>query len=175
MKKLLLFLSITFLSVIASANIVFSPGLSYLSSDVDNNGATSESSNLRADVRLGYVMPMGLYLGGMYAHLSNDSGSSDSSGSLIGPTVGYSSMMGFYTLLTYHIIGEVGDTTKFTGGKGPQIDIGWVFPLSSGFAIGPQFTYRSISFDKVETGGVSTDTDYTETTIAPYLSLWFMF
>lgn len=75
-------------------------------------------------------------------------------------------------------MGEVEDTLsadKYTGGKGPQIDVGWVFPLSAYFAIGPQITWRSVEFDKLESSTASVDTDFKSTSIAPYLSLWFMF
>ncbi len=181
MKKLLVIAAILGLSATASANLVLSPGLGYYSSAVEATqpaSLDSETTELRADIKLGYVLPMGLYLGGMYAHIDQEvcgGGCADSSGFLIGPSVGYHSLTGFYLLGTYHIMGEQGDTSKFTGGKGPQVDIGWVFPVSTYVAIGPQLTWRSIEYDKLESAGTSQDTDYKQTSIAPYLSLWFMF
>lgn len=172
------------ISATASANLVLSPALGYYTNkqDATQPGAIAqdtETSELRADIRLGYVLPMGLYLGGMYSHLGQESctnGScADSSGFLVGPSLGYHSLTGFYTLLTYHIMGEQGDAAKFTGGKGPQVDLGWVFPISSYVAIGPQITWRSVEYDKLEVGGTSQDTDFKTTSIAPYVSLWFMF
>ena len=178
MKKICMILTLAFVSISASASFVISPGISYIDrkQDASTPGAINSSSNeTRADIRVGYILPMGLYLGGMYSHIGSDNNAIDSSGNLIGPSVGYYSLMGFYTMLTYHITGEVGDANKYSGGKGPQIDVGWVFPLTANFSLGPQLTYRSIEFDKLESGGVTVDTDFKDTTIAPYLSLWFMF
>ena len=161
----------------AMGSIVLSPGVAYKTSSVEVSGAKTESNQMLIDGRLGYVLPMGLYVGGMYSILNQGDEVDSNGGHLMGPSIGYYSMMGFYTLLTYHILGEMdtSSTQTLTGGKGPQIDIGWVFPISSFFAIGPQMSYRSVEFDKVENSGVSTDTDYKATTIQPYLSLWFMF
>ncbi len=184
MKKLLFVLAFCALSVPAFANLVIAPSVGYSSSAVNATVPNSlardtESSSMVLDMKLGYVLPMGLYLGGMYSHISSESCSgnicSDSSGFLMGPSLGYFSMTGFYTLLTYHIMGESGDTTKFTGGKGPQVDFGWVFPISSYVSIGPQLTWRSVEFDKIENAGLTQTTDIKQTDINPYISLWFMF
>ena len=180
MKKLLAMTLCLLLAAPAVASFVLSPNISYITNDVEETqptpGNTSELGETRIDAKLGYILPMGLYVGGMYSSVSLKSGATSNSGSLIGPSIGYYSPMVFYTMLTYIIMGEqdLGPTTM-TGAKGPQIDIGWVFPLSAYFAIGPQMTWRSVEFDKAETGGVSVDTDHTRTSIAPYLTLWFMF
>ncbi len=182
MKKILGFLLVALVSTPALAQFVISPGVGYYSDKQDQSTPgviNQETTETRLDLRVGYVLPMGLYLGGTYAHTSQEACGGgvcgDNSGSMMGPTIGYYSMQGFYTLLTYHIMGEMGDTTKFTGAQGPQVDFGWVFPLSSFFAIGPQITWRSIEYDKIESGGTTIDTDYKQTSIAPYVSLWFMF
>ncbi len=183
MKKLLIIAAILGLTGTASANLVLSPGLGYYSDATEQSQPSAidvETTETRADLRLGYVLPMGLYLGGMYSYIDSEvcSGScSDNSGFLIGPSVGYSSLTGFYTILTYHIMGEQGDSVKYTGGKGPQVDVGWIFPISTYVAIGPQLTWRSIEYDKQEVSalGITQDTDLKQTSIAPYVSLWFMF
>ena len=179
MKKIVIVLISAFIATPALAQFVVSPGIGYYSDKSEINNTESESTETRLDARFGYVLPMGLYLGGTYSYFNqeNCSGSTctDGGGNMLGPTIGYYSMRGFYTLFTYHITGEAGDDPKFTGAQGPQVDVGWVFPLSSFFAIGPQLTWRSIEYDKVETSGVSQDTDLKNTSIAPYVSLWFMF
>lgn len=184
MKKLIIIAAVLGLSATASANFVIAPGLGYYTqSDEATQPALlttdTETTELRADVKVGYILPMGLYLGGMYAHIGQEvcSGGTcaDSSGFLVGPSIGYHSLTGFYILGTYHIMGEQGDTLKLTGGKGPQVDLGWVFPISTYVGIGPQITWRSIEYDKVESAGLSQDTDYKNSSIAPYVSLWFMF
>ncbi len=179
MKQIYVFLvSFVFLST-ASAYFVVSPNISYQSTkftQTDPAAADSDGSETLIDARFGYVLPTGLYLGGMYAHSSFDDGNS-TSGFLAGPTVGYYSMIGFYAMLSYHILGEIeqGAGQKYTGGKGPQVDVGWVFPLSSYFSLGPQITWRSVEFDKLEGNGASVNADPKIDTIRPYLSLWFMF
>ncbi|MCJ8277214.1 MAG: hypothetical protein HRT44_06405 [Bdellovibrionales bacterium] len=174
MKKILIILASLIMASSAWGSIVFAPGLIYESVDTENNGVSSSSDRLNLDLKFGYVLPMGLYLGGMY---NMDQYGDDLEANSIGATVGYYSMMGFYSLFTYHFMGErdVNATTKYTGAAGPQIDIGWVFPLSSFFAIGPQLSYKSLEFSKIEVGSVETDTNDKRTVIEPSVSLWFMF
>ncbi len=180
MKQFYAFLlSFVFVST-ASAYFVISPNISYQSTKVDQSQpapGNSESTETLLDLRLGYVLPTGLYLGGMYAHSSTNDGTNSLSGFLAGPTIGYYSMTGFYAMLSYHILGEreINSTQKFTGGKGPQIDVGWTFPLTAYFSLGPQITWRSVEFDKLEGNAASVDADPKVDTIRPYLSLWFMF
>ena len=177
MNKLLTSVAFLMAASVSYANIVVSPGVSYMSDKTDRTTPTVESGESQqtlVDARLGYILPMGLYLGGMYSHIGSDN--ANSNGNMMGPTVGYfSSTTGFYTLLTYHISGEFGDTVKYTGAQGPQVDVGWIFPVTRYFSIGPQLTWRSIEYSKIESGAVSVDTDYKRSTIAPYISLWFMF
>ena len=182
MKKLILILATLVLTSPALAQLIFAPGVGYVDRQTEaTQPATVDQSSAetRFDLKLGYVLPMGLYLGGMYAFLDSEdcvgNTCSDSSGFYAGPSIGYHSLTGFYALFTYQILGEVGDTNKLTGAQGPQVDLGWVFPLTSYFAIGPQITYRSIEYDKLETPTGSQDTDTKDTSIAPYVSLWFMF
>lgn len=183
-------LSIVLLSFVmastAVANMVISPGITHVAGE--DRATTpaplttdSKSNETVIDLRVGYVMPMGLYLGGMYSSISRKAGSVSGSGNLLGPTIGYYSYTGFYTLLTYHISGKdkawtnMGEAVDVTGAKGPQVDVGWVFPVSTYFSLGPQITWRSLEFSKAEGNGASLDTNYKRTNIAPYLSLWFMF
>ena len=182
MKLVMILSALLLISQVSVAQVIFSPGIGYYSTETETTDpapSSSSSTENRIDLRFGYVLPMGLYVGGMYSMVDSEtcSGStcSDNSGFLAGPTIGYNSYTGFYALMTYHIMGEQGDGTKFTGGTGPQVDLGWVFPLSAYFSIGPQITYRSIEFAERESNGVTVDTDRTATSIAPYLSLWFMF
>ena len=181
MKRILPFLITLLITPPVLAQLVVSPGIGYYSSTTEENGNSVESKQTRIDGRFGYILPMGLYLGGLYAHTSGESclsgfGCADEDSFSVGPSIGYFSMMGFYTMFTYHIMGEKGDADKYTGAQGPQVDLGWVFPLTSYFSIGPQLTWRSIEYEKYEAAGVpAVDSDRKETNIAPYVSLWFMF
>lgn len=191
MRKLLFILTALCFSTVAQAQFIFSPGIHYTSSTVTQQFPTgdveSKTDGMAIDLRLGYIMPMGLYLGGMYsiqsgvvANRLSIGTDDDRSGSLIGPTIGYYSMMGFYLLGTYHITGKTraensGSHIEYSGGKGPQVDMGWVFPLASSFAIGPQLTYTSIEYSEVDTNTGSATTGYKTSDIRPYVTLWFMF
>ena len=185
MKKLILSALMTLVSTQVFAQVVFAPGIGYYDKSVEATepAATERTSKeTRADLKLGYVLPMGLYLGGMYSMIDGEDCTSASNcnevnGFLVGPSIGYHSLTGFYAIFTYNILGEsdLGNNNKLTGAQGPQVDLGWIFPLTSYFGIGPQITYRSIEYDKLETTALTQDTDTKETSIAPYVSLWFMF
>jgi hypothetical protein len=57
-----------------------------------------------------------------------------------------------------------------------QLDIGWVPEISPGFGVGPQLTYRSIRFDKTQTGAAGEASTADElTTLDPVIVVWFKF
>lgn len=179
MKKLMTFLAVCMSVSVASASFVISPNISYQSSKTEQtqpSTSSSEGSEMLIDARVGYVLPTGLFLGGMYSSIKSTSGNTDSSGFMVGPSVGYYSMSGFFAMLTYHIMGEYGTSAaKYTGAKGPQVDLGWIFPITAYFSMGPQITWRSLDYNKLEGSGTSVDADLNSSTIRPYISLWFMF
>lgn len=163
-----------FSTLSAQAQIVFAPAASYLKiEDEDASGSLSETELSSYDFKLGYLHESGLYLGGMYTIL----GVNDNDGYSAGPTVGFNHYSGFFALFTYHLVGEMdnGPGLTMTDGMGPQVDLGWVFPLTSSFHIGPQITYRSINYQKAETSTGSADIDYTRSNILPYITMWFKF
>ncbi len=171
--KIVFILTMFFAVASANAEVVFAPAASYFKIEDESNGTTSELEISNYDLKLGFVDASGLYLGGMYqmSKLNNDNAFA------VGPTLGFSHYSGFYALFTYFLVAEQdnGANSTFTDGMGPQIDLGWIFPLTSSFFIGPQISYRSISYEKQDTAGVSTDVDFTRTNILPYISLWFRF
>lgn len=173
--RILLGLFIVVFTSMASATIVFAPSVSYISEEQENAGVSvGEYTKSFYDFRLGYLHSSGLYLGGMYSMFSYDSGFNQK-GFAVGPTIGFSHYSGFYALFTYFLMAEldVDATTTMTDGMGPQIDIGWAFPITSMFHLGPQITYRSITFDKADPGSVSIDV--TQSDIMPGINLWFNF
>ncbi len=163
------------LSVVsAQAEIVFAPAASYLKIEDEVEGVAAGESELSSyDLKLGYVHASGLYLGGMYQMSKRN----DDKGFAAGPTLGFSHYSGFYALFTYFLVAEHDNSapTKLTDGMGPQVDIGWVFPITHMFFIGPQMSYRSITYDKIETSGGTAPTETTRSNVLPYVSLWFRF
>lgn len=172
-----LFFSSSLFSSFATAQIVFAPSFSYISEKQDDNGAISENKLTFYDFRLGYIHASGLYLGAMYSMTGIADTNNSNSGYAAGPTLGFSHYSGFYGLFTYYLIAEQNTSSvqKYTGGMGPQIDIGWAFPVTPMFHLGPQLSYRSVKYDKSVTGGVSTSTDFTRSNIVPAIVLWFNF
>lgn len=173
--RILLGLFILVATSVASATIVFSPSFSYMTEKVEDTGVTSsEYTKSFYDFRLGYLHSSGLFLGGMYSMSSYDAGFNQK-GFAVGPTIGFSHYSGFFALFTYFLMAEsdIDATNTMTDGMGPQIDIGWAFPITSMFHLGPQITYRSITFDKVDPG--STSIDITRSDIVPAINLWFNF
>lgn len=162
----------------AQAEIVFAPAASYFKQEDETDGvASGEMEFSTYDFKLGYVGGSGLYLGGMYQMRKGSIAGVDASGTAVGPTLGFNHYSGFYALFTYFLMAteEVAPSVEFTDGMGPQIDVGWVFPITRVFMIGPQISYRSIGYDKVDNAGTETDTDFTRSNILPYISLWFRF
>lgn len=162
---------------VASAQVVFAPSFSYISEETEISGAQGEDNKTFLDFRLGYLHSSGLFLGGMYA-MTNFSNTSDSNkGYAAGPTLGFSHYSGFYALFTYFLVAEQdrSSTQTFSDGMGPQIDIGWAFPLTAMFHLGPQISYRSLTFDKVDNSGVSTSEENKLTYFMPAIVLWFNF
>ena len=173
--RILLGLIILVATSVASATIVFSPSFSYMTEKTENAGTTaSEYTKSFYDFRLGYLHSSGLFLGGMYSMSSYDRGFNQK-GFAVGPTIGFSHYSGFFALFTYFLMAEldVDATNTMTDGMGPQIDIGWAFPITSMFHLGPQITYRSITFDKIDPS--STSIDVTQSDIVPAINLWFNF
>ncbi len=169
-----------FATSIASAQIVFAPSISYITHEEEDNGGGKSAENMMfADFRLGYLHPSGLYLGGMYSMSKYSDATTSANGFSVGPTLGFSHYNGFYALFTYYIMAEQKNLSNsaqtYTDGMGPQVDIGWSFPITASFHIGPQITYRSVTFDKIDSGGAAIDNEHTIKHILPALNLWVIF
>ncbi|MBY0316716.1 MAG: autotransporter outer membrane beta-barrel domain-containing protein [Bdellovibrionales bacterium] len=183
MRIITLFVLLFAFGVSEAQQIVFAPAFSYFKDETTNkNNAADDSESKRTmfDIKLAYLHYSGLYLGGIYT--TGKIGDDKTSG--VGPTLGYSHYSGFYALFSYYLMSkyEVDPNTsgltyrELSDGMGAQVDIGWVFPLTSTFSIGPQISYRSINYKKAEDGaGLEFDSDITKSSISPYVSLWFQF
>lgn len=167
----------SFVSLSAQAGAVFAPAYSYSQQSVETNGNSSDSKVTSLDLRLAYLDKSGLYLGGMYAMANGSSDSASSKTTAIGPSVGFNAKNGFFVIFTYFLTAQhkITDGPKYTDGMGPQIDLGWIFPLTESLFLGPQMTYRSINYTKSETGGVSATTDTTYQSTVPYITMWYKF
>lgn len=184
-------LFLTLFVSIASADLAFSPTFSYEEISVkDNNEANVGSSTrvTRVDFRLGYIMPGGLYLGGLYG-IENGSGTesgtnTNMSANRYGVSLGF--VMGSFNLIGHYFLkgeftSKVGDTEyKYTDGSGTQLDLGWNFMIANTIGFGPQVTYRNLTYAKrTRTAANGTITEgsnsYVRTEIEPRIAFWFLF
>lgn len=160
----------------AQAQFVLNPNVTYTSDKTEGDAGDGESSRFSLDLRAGFVGSSGLFLGGTYGYEALDFGAGDDAKfSSIAPTVGYFGG-NFLAMLSYHFIAETDfGPGKYTEGAGPQVDVGYVLPVNSNFAIGPQLRWRSIEYGKVEAGGGEMEASITRTSLEPMVNLWFTF
>lgn len=185
-------LSFFFFGAISQAAVVFAPAVTYSTSSTNDETTSAnrktESRNLGIDLRLGYSMVGGLYIGGIYATenggtLTETNGTKTEdnvTATRLGVSLGY--MTGNFYLLGHYFLSaeesdtdQGGSTTRRTDGSGYQLDAGWAFQISSGVAIGPQIAYKNIVYKKTEAGGTSISKNFTRTGVAPMFSLVVMF
>ena len=115
----------------------------------------------------------------------------------VGLQFGFLPKENFYFLVSYMVSltranefkyksNETGTESSFTmdesEGSGLIVDFGWRFRMGA-FGLGPQITYKSLSFKKetwkFETTSASSEIEYTvattETSLEPYLGIWLQF
>lgn len=177
MNRLAMALSICFFATAAQAELILSPALSYEERKIEDASGTTKTTETTVDVRAGYSYPGGFYIGGIYnSENTKIDASYDEKGTHYGASVGYVSK-------TWNMIGSYifGGERTYTGGvkridvSGPQVDLAYMFDLSGGAMLGPQLTWRSIEYTKVEFAGVKTDSKYKITDVRPMIALMFMF
>lgn len=196
MMKLLISLLILGLSVPAFAakggkagasGFLLKPSAIYWSQTLDTG--TSKVTNIYVPLTIaaGYILNNGLYIGGIYEMYSDstedNSGTAKKSRTGYGPTLGYVSggfhIEGSYILAPVLTQTDVaGIETKYFGGTGLIINLGYHWMLSDMIGFGPAIAYQSYDYKKVKQAG-GTETDLTsnvkQSEILPYLSLWVIF
>lgn len=193
MRAKIVLLAITavfFAGSYAQAGIVFSPNVYYATSDSKdaNSNTTTKSSETNFDLRAGFLMPMGVYLGGIYSMTSaktDTNGATDKDeGTKMGASVGY--MTGGFSLIAHYFLSAEkkltasdGSSIKFKSGSGFGFDIGYHWMVAGNFGLGPELSYSSITYTKrtLTSGAVSTDVtkNYELAEIMPKIGLWFVF
>jgi hypothetical protein len=153
--------------------------VSYETQKMEQGGSTAtESKEMNSDVKLGYQMPSGLYLGLIYV---NDATESSQKTSLngYGPSVGYSSDVWFihaHSILSSEFDPIVGDSSKYTKGSGLQIDLGYLFPFGASFRMGFELSHRTLEFKALTTSSVDDTTfNLIQNELRPKICLAWMF
>ena len=154
--------------------VMFSPSFIFSSyNDRASGSSFAQVSGQYIDVRLGYVMPSGLYLGGIYDLMNRTDFTTERKRSSYGASLGMV-YNGFVLIGSYLISSEfeTSSGTTLKSGSGLQVDLGYLFNVTGSFFAGPQLVYRSITYTKQNSTTV-TSTDSTET--IPYVTLAFLF
>lgn len=167
-----LFLTIVFLILpqLSQAAFVLNPALGLYRSDEDN-GLT------QLELRIGYQFESGLYLGGFY-DLTSQKFVEDADEFYAGVHIGYVCPTGVYALLGYVIAGDQdldSGGVKYTGATGVQATLGYKMLLAEDVYLGPELTYRRVSFEDEEIQGAPGKTNRNDEVIVPGFSMLFKF
>lgn len=134
----------------------FMLGISTTKLDESYDGTTvgtTETTRTILDLKAGYVMPSGLYFGGIYDSRTDQVGSSKTERTGVGATVGYHNM-GWFIDGSYYLTSEIklSSGTKLESGSGFGVDVGKNFDVLQNVYLGLQIAYKSLEYKKA--GGV---------------------
>ncbi len=135
-----------------------------------------ENSMSQLELRVGYKFDFGLYLGGFY-NLASQKYLVDSSDYYVGVQAGYE-YHGLYGLAGYIINGDQDMTSggvKYSGAHGMQLTFGYRLPLMEDVYLGPELTYRKVSFKDEEISGLADDVSRHDEVIIPSIAVYFAF
>jgi hypothetical protein len=136
----------------------------------------TQDSMSQLELRVGYEFEMGLYLGGFYS-LASQKFIDDSNDYYVGVQAGYV-YKGVYGLLGYVLNGDQDLTSggiKYSGAHGLQVTAGYRVLLMEDVYIGPEFTYRKISFKDIELAGIANTASRRDEVVIPSLAVYFAF
>ncbi len=135
----------------------------------DTPGSKSESKLSVYDVKLGYLMGNGFYLGGIYS-TRNATNNSSEDGKAMGASAGYIGSGGFFLKGHYILSAERG---IYKEGSGVQGDFGYLTNVTSSFMVGVELTYRSIDYKKSDNN--SSLESHKQEELFPMLTVGFVF
>ena len=177
LKKIGIALAFTLIYQSSQSAFLFSPSITHMEHSEENGNAPKQTAKMTLiDLRLGYLMDFGLYLGGLYS-LQDYELLTDSSDSFFGPTIGYFNS-GFFAALTYYVYGErdlTNGSGKYSDVSGFQLDFSYSVPVAEDILIGPQLTFHDYKFGDFQQNGNSASADYKYSGLTPYFNLTFLF
>jgi hypothetical protein len=181
MSKFIGFIMVLFLgsvSLAAGENGVL-VGLGLLKFDQETEGpqiGDNKTSNTYYDLKIGYLVGDGLYLGGIYSVHNEDSGGAEWKRSLYGVTVGYHNS-GWYLDGSYFIDGQLdGGAIEFKKASGIGVDSGYRSLVSSNFFLGVQGSYKNFTFKEYTASGTTVVVDNkVKSELYPMLTLGVIF
>lgn len=166
----------------AQAEFVFSPTFSYRQDKIETSSGTTDQKETILNFRMLYQLGGGLAVGGLYSMDTVDSGDGQTEkATAYGPSIGFLPQgPGFNLIGTYLVFAEreykqSSSMIKYKDGKGMQIDVGYALMVGK-FGLGPQLSWRSIEYKKVQlNGGTDSSTTLKLTEIRPMIALFFSF
>lgn len=164
-----LLISLFILPQMAFAGFSLNPSYGVYKSD-------SQNSMSQFELRVGYEFDFGLYLGGFYT-LGSQKFVVDSSDYYVGVQVGYE-YGGVYGLAGYVINGDQDMTSggeKYSGAHGLQVTLGYRQAIMEDVYLGPELTYRKVSFEDSEISGLAADTSRNDSVVIPSIAVYFAF
>ncbi|MDX9731094.1 MAG: hypothetical protein RBT63_04930 [Bdellovibrionales bacterium] len=132
----------------------FSLGLSALRFSNEHEGpgfgGSSEATVTLLNLKAGYTLASGLYVGGIYDMRTDESGGAKTDRSGYGVSVGFH-RAGWFIDGSYFISStiEAPGGIKFEDGSGFGVDLGRNFDISSNVYLGLQVSYRSFEYKKL--------------------------
>jgi hypothetical protein len=131
----------------------------------------SDGTTAIYDIKLGYLMSEGLYIGGIYTSRSDSAlNLSGNSGSATGASVGYMAGTGIFVMGHYLVSGTYG---TYSDGSGIQADFGYKAGMGSGWLLGAELSYRSMTYKK-DSSNAALDS-YKVTELFPMVSVGYLF
>jgi hypothetical protein len=168
MLKQLLF-TILFLPQVSMASFVLNPSVGFYKTDTDN-------SLTQFELRIGYAFDFGLYVGGFY-DLTTQKFVEDADEFYGGVHIGYE-YGNVYGLIGYVVAGDQdlnSGGVKYTGATGVQATLGYRLLLTEDVYLGPELTFRRVSFDDEEIQGVAAPTNRQDEVLIPSIAVLFKF
>lgn len=176
-KFFVTFTSVLLLSLSAEAARTSSSGLiltanayMYNSSTETTPGSNVETTSSIYDLKVGYLMGNGLYLGGIYTIRRSESNNVETDGKAAGASLGYVASSGMFIQGHYLAMADVG---SYKEGSGYQVDLGYLSNVTGPLLIGVELTYRSMNYKEDDNNASVTKVIKTE--LMPLLTLGFVF
>jgi len=159
------------------SGVLFDVNLFYNSSKIETKdtggtaSVTENGTNAIYDIKLGMLTGTGLYLGGIYTSRSNSVlNQAGTAGSAMGGSVGYFDSSGVFVMGHYLISATDG---VYSEGSGIQADLGYKAGMGSGWMLGAELTYRTLTYKK-SSANTSLET-YKKDEVLPMMSIGYVF
>jgi hypothetical protein len=160
--------------------LIFLPQMAFAGFELQASyGTYKDNSALgmgQLELRVGHSFDFGLFLGAFYS-LGSDKYIQHANQYFVGPMVGYQ-WRGIYTMAGYMLTGESDQAsggTKYGKNGGYQVTLGYRLMLIEDVFLGPELTYRNVSYDDIQVQGISSPSDRRDVTMIPAINLQFKF